>query len=141
MTDRAPLPVETRVEFRAAVKRAVRERSGGVCESHLIPRHMYGLPEQCANAGADFDHITPCAAGGDNTEGNCAFLCKPCHKFKTLVDNAMAKKANRRQGKTGQQARRKRNGSQIQSGGFRKPPKGYVSPLNRNHPSYRKGWK
>lgn len=44
MTDRAPLPVE-RVEFKTAVKRAVRERSGGICESHLIPRHMYGLPE------------------------------------------------------------------------------------------------
>ncbi len=128
-----------RVEFKTAVKRAVRERSGGQCESHLIPRHMYGLPEQCGNDAADFDHITPCAAGGDNSAENCAFLCKPCHRLKSLVDNRMAKKANRRQGKTGQQARRKRNGSKLQSRGFSKAPAGYVSQLSKKHPRYQKG--
>ena len=43
---------------------------------------------------------------------------RDCHKKKTAKDKGDIAKANRLAGKTGQQARRKRNGPQIKGRGF-----------------------
>ncbi len=50
----------TRRNFTPKTKALIRERSGGVCEVHLVPRCMYpALPEACKRQGAEVDHITP----------------------------------------------------------------------------------
>lgn len=61
----------------------------------------------------EYDHITPLALGGANEPINLMPLCPKCHRRKTDADLARIAKANRQAGKTGQQARRKKNGPQI----------------------------
>ena len=120
-----------RTNFPAKTKRLAKERSGGLCEVDRVPADLRkcwyaALPASCKRAGEDIDHITPDALGGSNDLQNAANLCKPCHKVKTVVDNKLAKKANRIRGKTGQQKRLKARGhSSIQGRGFQKTPENY----------------
>ena len=133
-SDLGRLQKAPRREFSAATKRAVRERSGGTCEVHLVPQCMYpAIPEACDRPATDYDHVTPCVFEGDNSSDNCAFLCYICHKIKTVTDNKEAKRTNRLRGEAGQLARRERNGSQIKSRN-QWPPKG-----SRKIPSRRMG--
>ncbi len=82
----------TRRNFTPKTKGLIRERSGGVCEVHLVPRCMYpALPETCKRQGAEVDHITPAYVDGPPTVENGAFLCGLCHKLKTVTDNKEAK--------------------------------------------------
>jgi len=105
----------TRRNFTPKTKALIRERSGGVCEVHLVPRCMYpALPETCKRAGSEVDHITPDVFDGGNQPENGAFLCALCHKIKTYTDNREAKKSNRIRGVTGQSKR----GPTIKSRGF-----------------------
>lgn len=128
---RRPDWISPRQHFTAATKRAIDERSGGVCEAHLIPAR-YGLPKVCEREAVDYDHVLPDGFDGPPTVENGAKLCVPCHKIKSAIDKADIAKADRRGMRTGQQARRHRNGSS-----FRKP-EGYVSPLSKDHRNYRK---
>ena len=110
----------TRRNFTPKTKALIRERSGGVCEVHLVPRCMYpALPEACKRQGAEVDHITPAYVDGPPTVENGAFLCGLCHKLKTVTDNKEAKKSNRLQGRT-QADRRAQRGPTMQSRGFSK---------------------
>lgn len=115
-----------RHNFTPKTKGLIRERSGGTCEVHLIPRCMYpALPVTCKRQGSEVDHITPDWAGGEPTVENGAFLCGLCHKLKTVTDNKAAKKSARLRGETGQNARRQRAKAEnrhrpIQSRGFSK---------------------
>jgi len=77
-----------------------------------------------APGGYHIDHITPLAALGKHELENWQLLCVECHKPKTKVDNAEAKKGARIRGEKGQRARRERNGAQITSRGFQKRPDG-----------------
>jgi 5-methylcytosine-specific restriction endonuclease McrA len=89
----------TRQNFTPKTKAAIRERSQGRCEVHLVPHCMYpALPETCSRPGAEVDHITPDVFDGGNQPGNGAFLCETCHKIKTYTDNREAKKSNRVKG-------------------------------------------
>lgn len=113
----------TRTNFTPATKRKIKERSSGTCEVHRIPECMRAvwyrsLPLSCNRAGQEVDHVTPDSVKGPATVENGAFLCKPCHAIKTAEDTKNAARSKRRAGETGQQARRKRNGSKIQSRGF-----------------------
>jgi 5-methylcytosine-specific restriction endonuclease McrA len=91
----------TRKNFTVKTKGLIRERSGGVCEVHLVPRCMYpALPEACKRVGTEVDHITPAYVEGPPTVENGAFLCGLCHKLKTVTDNKEAKRSNRLAGKT-----------------------------------------
>lgn len=99
----------TRQNFTPAKKRAVRERSNGICEVSRLPRCMYPLlPVSCNRPAEEVDHITPAWCGGPATLENAADLCVPCHRIKTVIDNKEAKKSARRRGEKGQQARRTR---------------------------------
>lgn len=62
-----------RREFSKATKLEAWQRSGGNCETCSLP--IRGRPE--------YDHITPCGLGGDNSLENCAVLCRQCHAIKT----------------------------------------------------------
>jgi 5-methylcytosine-specific restriction endonuclease McrA len=91
----------TRKNFTVKTKALIRERSGGVCEVHLVPHCMYpALPEACKRIGTEVDHITPAYVEGPPTVENGAFLCGLCHKLKTVTDNKEAKRSNRLAGKT-----------------------------------------
>ena len=74
-----------------------------------------------------FDHIQPLDSLGSNDVENLQALCKPCHKIKTAQDVKAIAKGRRLRGETG---------TSKQS--FKRPPKGYVSPLSKNHRNYRK---
>ena len=90
-----------RKNFTVKTKGLIRERSGGTCEVHLVPRCMYpALPEACKRVGSEVDHITPAYVEGQPTVENGAFLCGLCHKVKTVTDNKEAKRSNRLAGKT-----------------------------------------
>ena len=63
----------------------------------------------------EFDHSIPLALGGKHEVSNINPLCPKCHRRKTDSDLAIIAKSKRQAGETGQYARRKKNGSQIQS--------------------------
>ncbi len=109
---RRPDHIPARKSFSASVKRAVQERSGGICEKL-----------GCNNPAAEIDHGLPVALGGPSTLPNAFHLCKSCHLKKTRLDVKMIAKADRQGGRSGQYKRRKKNGSQIQSRGFQQHPK------------------
>ena len=130
-----------RNEFTPKTKRLARERSGGTCEVHLIDKDLRkvwysALPLTCNRPIADVDHIVPEHAGGGRDLKNAACLCKPCHAIKTVVDVKTAAKLRRLQGLTGQQKRRRENGSRWQSRPFTKPSA--PSALSKASPNYRK---
>ncbi len=59
----------------AALRRQVRERAGERCEYCLIP-------EAAVLAAHEIDHIIPEKHGRTTDEGNLAFSCALCNKFK-----------------------------------------------------------
>ena len=73
-----------RNEFPSPVKRAAYERSGGICECHLIPHvfaHFCGLP--LGDGNTFYEHINPDRISGRNDLDNCAVLTRNCWRFKT----------------------------------------------------------
>jgi len=109
---RRPDHIPRRKAFTKPVKAAVLQRSGGMCEA-----------SGCANVGRDFDHIRPCAIGGNNSLDNCQLLCRACNAAKGVQEAQEAAKADRAGGRSGQYARRtraKENGTYkpIPSRGF-----------------------
>ena len=116
---RRPSHIPKRKPFPKAVKLAVLKRSGGSCEA-----------EGCGNPGRDFDHIDAVAFGGESTLENCQLLCRQCNADKAIDEARRAARADKKGGRSGQYARRKRNGPKIKSPA--------VSPLNSRHPNYRK---
>ena len=121
MVSRRPDHLGKRKEFSALVKRQARERAGGVCQY-----------PGCNQPAHEVDHILPQGLGGDSSLSTAQVLCDYHHKQKTALDTKIMAKADRQGMRSGQQARRKKNGSK-----FWKPP-GYVSPLNSKSKNYRK---
>lgn len=62
-----------RREFTQKVKVQAFELAGGKCQT-------CGLK---IRGGAEYDHIIPCALGGEASLENCAVLCSACHRRKT----------------------------------------------------------
>ena len=101
---RRPDHIEKRKPFPKAVRLAVLYRSQGVCEA-----------DGCSAVGKDFDHIKAVAVGGKSTLENCRLLCRECNAADGVLVAKAAAKADRQGGRSGQYARRKRNGPQLQS--------------------------
>lgn len=78
-----------RQEFSAKVKMQAALRAAGQCEE---------CTRRLSVGDFHFDHIIPDAMGGEPTLGNCAVLCRSCHKLKTTADDVPAiAKAKRRE--------------------------------------------
>lgn len=77
-----------RKEFKAKVKVAAYERSKGFCEN-CNSRLQVGR--------IHYDHILPCALGGEPTFENCAVLCAHCHGIKTTGEDVPRIAKTRRQ--------------------------------------------
>ena len=80
-----------RQEFTTKVKLQAWERANGRCEkctAKLFPGNIA------------FDHIVPCAFGGEPVLLNCSVLCRSCHDGKTyrkdLKDIAKGKRIRRK---------------------------------------------
>ncbi|WP_270886886.1 HNH endonuclease signature motif containing protein [Pedococcus sp. 5OH_020] len=72
----------------AAARRAVLDRSGGVCES----ARCTGMPAELNRQGRailDVDHIKDLALGGEDHPLNMVALCPNCHACKTRAKNAV----------------------------------------------------
>jgi 5-methylcytosine-specific restriction endonuclease McrA len=87
--------------------------------------------EKVALGNYQIDHIQRLDALGKHELDNWQLLCVPCHKPKTKVDNAEAKKGARIRGERGsQRARRERRGeSSIKApavSALSKTARGYV---------------
>lgn len=147
-----PMPVMIRLNRieadnrrRAKKKGCEREKFSfiSVCEEQDWKCSICGKPMNWTLTGNDpnaisLDHVIGLAQGGSHTRKNAAAAHRLCNSQKGhTFDAPNAAKVKRLQGKTGQQARRKRNGSKLQSRGFSEPPENYVSPLSKNHPNYR----
>lgn len=77
-----------RREFTNKTKLAAWERCGGKCEKCKSKLFAGNSPE--------YDHIVPCALGGDNSLDNCQVLGrKCCHKPKSAIDIKMTRKSDR----------------------------------------------
>lgn len=64
-----------RQEFSKHTKASAMARAGGKCEGcgiRLTPL-----------SGIEYDHIVPCAIGGDAEVENCQVLCRNCHGAKS----------------------------------------------------------
>lgn len=75
----------SRNEFTKPTKREALKRSQGACEAvgewyGLKPGQRCGMP---LSRGVQFDHIILDANSHDNSLGNCASVCVPCHEYKT----------------------------------------------------------
>lgn len=77
-----------------------------------------GCGERLEAGKVDEEHSKPVAMGGDAKPD--ALWRRECHKAKTKSDVERLAKAERQAGRTGQYARRKRNGPQIKSREFDK---------------------
>ena len=55
----------------------------------------------CGAVGVDLekDHIIPVTEGGSNEAGNCAPICKPCHKTKSTRERVRAYRKRQAKGK------------------------------------------
>ena len=106
---RRPAHIEKRKPFPKAVRLAVLYRSQGMCEA-----------DGCDAVGKDFDHKKAVAVGGQSTLENCRLLCRDCNAADGVVVAKAAAKSDRQGGRSGQYARRKKNGSKLQSRGFQK---------------------
>jgi len=91
---RKPDWIEDRKAFPKAVRAAVLNRSGGMCEI-----------DGCAAVGAEFDHIKPVAFGGESILDNCRLLCRYHNAGLGIETAAQAAKADRKGGRSGQYAR------------------------------------
>ncbi len=49
--------------------------------------------------GFDFDHVIPCAIGGDNSLENCRVVNRTCHRSKTATEDMPRIKKVRRSDK------------------------------------------
>lgn len=108
---RRPDHLGKRKDFSAHTKKLARERANHVCQY-----------PGCDASAHEVDHIVPQGLGGKSSLCNAQLLCGTHHKQKTAQDVKVMAKADRQGVRSGQQARRKRNGSQIQSRGFQKHP-------------------
>jgi hypothetical protein len=74
----------TRREFPSPVKREAYQRSGGICECHLIP-HVFAKPcgRPLGEGNTFYEHVIEDGAGGDPVLSNCAVLTKTCWRYKT----------------------------------------------------------
>ena len=89
-----------RREFTEAVKREIRERSGGICECHRMPadiRHLF--PKVCGKPASEIDHIYADVLETDKsaplTAEDGADLARPCHVIKSANDQKARAKRNR----------------------------------------------
>lgn len=72
----------------------------------------------------DVEHRLAFALSGDDSIDNLFVAHRlVCHKAKTATDKAIIAKANSQGMRTGQQARRARNGPKLKGGAFPKGPK------------------
>jgi hypothetical protein len=88
-----------RREFSKATKREAFERSGGICECHLIP-HVF--PQPCGRPLGEgntfYEHIEPSRISGRNDLSNCACLTRTCWRIKTAVyDQRIIARVRRRE--------------------------------------------
>lgn len=132
MTREMPLPEKrkplTRLEF---AKLALEQ--DGMCGCGCGHKLDFDTPRAITDEHEiALDHL------GSNDLSNRSLWRSVCSREKTKIDLSASAKGKRIRGEKGQQARRQRNGSQFQSKGFQKAPSGYVSPLSRQHPSYKK---
>ena len=86
-----------RLEFTAATKRDAYDRSGGVCECHLIP--WLNRPDGCGvrlrDGQMNYEHINPDNIRSDNSLDNCAMLSRTCWREKTdRYDRKVIAKSN-----------------------------------------------
>lgn len=90
-----------RREFPNSVKRAARERAGGICECHRVPQ----LPTFRKGCGCSlgpgntfYEHIDPDGLCGEPSLENAAVLVKTCWSIKTSTyDIPKVAQAKRRQ--------------------------------------------
>ena len=75
-----------RKEFPRKVKAAALLRADGKCE---------GCGAAIKPPKLHYDHVLPCALGGEATLDNCQVLCVPCHVEKTGDDVRRVRKADR----------------------------------------------
>lgn len=68
-----------RQEFTRKTRAQVFERSGGRCET---------CGAKLKTGEAEFDHVIPCALGGEATLENCSVQCRVCHSQKTAKSDA-----------------------------------------------------
>lgn len=122
-----------RQEFPNPVKRAADERSGGICECHLLT-HIPGFSaEGCGcpvgEGNRYYEHVNCDGNGGEPTLDNCAVLTKTCWSRKTGVyDRPLVKKTKRLRDKgrgimTGRAAKRRPMDGSRKSG-WKKPMNG-----------------
>ena len=102
-------------------------RAEGHCE--LCERKLG--PDEPWVAGHELAH----GLGGKTNVENGRVECVKCSKGTAAKDHAVCAKADRQGGRKGQQARRAKNGSRLQSRGFdktlRKKMNGEVVPRNQ----------
>ena len=66
-----------------------------------------------------YDHLLPCALGGDNSLANCRVLCTPCHAAKTAKEDVpRIRKADRQKARA---IGAKQPKGDIRSPGFQRP--------------------
>ena len=86
----------SRLEFTAKTKRQAYERSGGICECHLIP--WLNRPKGCGaslRATVYYEHVIPDGIAKNNDLENCAALCLTCWREKTdAYDRKVISKSN-----------------------------------------------
>lgn len=75
-----------RIEFSRKIKAQAFLRSGGSCET---------CGARLKTGEGEYDHILPCALGGEATLDNCKLICRVCHKEKTHKDVLGIRKADR----------------------------------------------
>ena len=89
--DHQPKPWESstrseKVKLSGSAQQARRVR---VIDKYLGCCHVCG--KVFAPADLEVDHRIPLSEGGEDTEANCAPICKPCHRSKTAAEAARAK--------------------------------------------------
>lgn len=79
----------TRREFSAPTKRDAFDRSGGICECHILARRgikgfsSEGCGQKLSPGNTFYEHVDPDALRGLNDLDNCAVLVKTCWRLKT----------------------------------------------------------
>ena len=88
--------MSSRREFSPVVKRAAYQRSGGICECHLLRRDRETCGAELGEGNTFYEHILPDQLNGEPTLENCAVLSKTCWKNKTAqYDLPTIAKSNR----------------------------------------------
>ena len=107
------LEVDPRRKFTAKQCVEIFQKAGGRCD--LCGRKLFKRSQWTAG------HIIDWALGGRTEVENAQVECnETCSKATHKVSTGRSAKAKRQAGETGQQARRERNGSRLQSRGFDK---------------------